>query len=72
MRPLTDKQVEEARRVIANQASTIPADGDIGPSGAVKRVGQLIGPDGRPREIPHASGLGMTKQARKFWERGQR
>jgi hypothetical protein len=71
MRPLTDKQVEEARRVIANQASTIPADGDIGPTGAVKRVGQLIDVTGRPREIPHAGGLGLTKQARKFWEKGR-
>ena len=37
-RPLTEKQIEEARRVIANQRSTMPEDGNIGPEGAWRRA----------------------------------
>lgn len=37
-RPLTEKQVEEARRVLAAQRSTLPEDGNIGPEGALSRA----------------------------------
>lgn len=37
-RRMTDAELEEARRIIANQRSTMPEDGDIGPGGAWKRA----------------------------------
>jgi hypothetical protein len=43
----TDAEVEEARRRIAAQASTVPADGDIGPGGAWERAKGVVGVDGR-------------------------
>jgi hypothetical protein len=46
-KPLTDAEVEEARRVIAVQAATAPPDGDLSPAGSWARAAYVVGVGGR-------------------------
>lgn len=58
---LTDKQVEEARKVIAAQASTAPEDGDLSPQGALKRASGLRGATGHPINTASLTLLGFPR-----------
>jgi hypothetical protein len=64
---LSDAEVEEARRIIAVQAATAPADGNIGPEGAWGRAAGVVTHGNRAHDRITHQGYGLlerTRQAR--------
>lgn len=56
---MTDAEQEEARRIVAAQASTSPADGDLSPEGSLRRAEGVCDVNGRRLGLERATPTGF-------------